>query len=160
MEIWELTDKFGEGAGVYYDRSSGEPIPEGYFFRVAEVWVKLGGQLLLTRRHPEKWAGLCWEVPGGGVLRDEDPICAASRELFEETGIAVSPGELTFLGRSAHQNALVYSYLAELNTAPVLNLQPSEVVDCKFVTPEEAEEMRGEMTVGTASRLENVKSLF
>lgn len=28
-----------------------------------------------------------WQMPQGGIDRDEDPLAAASRELFEETGI-------------------------------------------------------------------------
>ena len=160
MEIWELANEHGEGCGVLYDRNCGEPIPEGYYFRVAEVWVRLGDKILLTRRHPEKWAGLCWEVPGGGVLMGEEPVDAASRELFEETGISVAAADLVFIGSSTHQNAIVYSFFAELQDEPVLNLQPTEVVDYRFLTPDDAEQMRDEMTVGTSARLDIIKCRF
>lgn len=156
MEIWELTNERGEPQGVYYDRSLGEPIPDGYYFQVAEVWVVVDGRILVTRRHPDKWAGLMWEVPGGGVLRGESPICAASRELGEEVGISAPVSELIPLEVTTHGNALVYSFLTRLKYTPVLRLQPTEVVDYRLLLPDELDSLTGEMTVGTVERLPHV----
>ena len=36
-----------------------------------------------------------WFTPGGGIDADEDARAAAVRELFEETGLRLSPGELS-----------------------------------------------------------------
>jgi 8-oxo-dGTP pyrophosphatase MutT (NUDIX family) len=44
-----------------------------------------------------------WDIPKGVAEADEDFPVAAARELFEETGLAVSPDELIELG--------VHSYL-------------------------------------------------
>ncbi|MBQ8529034.1 MAG: NUDIX hydrolase [Clostridia bacterium] len=152
-ELWELVNELGEGSGVIYNRESGEPFPEGLYFRVVEVWVKVSDKLLITQRHPNKWRGLSWEVPGGGVILGEVPRESAARELFEETGISALPEELSLLGTSFHGAAMIYSYYLELRGQPNLTLQPTEVVDYKYLTLPEAT-LVSELTPGTKIRLE------
>ena len=56
------------------------------------------GRFLVTRRSAEKrWGAGMWELPGGGVQAGETGAEAAARELAEETGLAVSPGEARLL---------------------------------------------------------------
>ena len=49
-----------------------------------------GPQVLLTLRSAEVHQGGTWSVPGGAIDAGEDPHAAASREVFEELGIAVA----------------------------------------------------------------------
>lgn len=51
------------------------------------------GRILLQRQPP----GHGWSVPGGLLGRGEEPVVAAARELFEESGVRVAPGDLTAL---------------------------------------------------------------
>ena len=51
------------------------------------------GRLLLVRRGREPGAGL-WSLPGGRIEPGETPAEAATREVFEETGLQVSVGRL------------------------------------------------------------------
>lgn len=38
-----------------------------------------------------------WSLPGGGIKRHEQPVVAARRELFEETGIDIPESQLRFV---------------------------------------------------------------
>jgi 8-oxo-dGTP diphosphatase len=51
------------------------------------------GRLLLVQRANEPGRGL-WSVPGGRVEPGEDDAAALVREMFEETGLQVTPGAL------------------------------------------------------------------
>jgi 8-oxo-dGTP diphosphatase len=51
------------------------------------------GRLLLVQRANEPGRGL-WSVPGGRVEPGEDDATAVAREMLEETGLVIEPGEL------------------------------------------------------------------
>lgn len=51
------------------------------------------GRLLLGRRAIEPYRGM-WDIPGGFLGEHEHPLAALRRELREETGLDVEPGEL------------------------------------------------------------------
>jgi 8-oxo-dGTP diphosphatase len=53
------------------------------------------GRVLLARRAGEPFRGY-WDLPGGFLEEGEHPLDALRRELREETGLEVEPGE--FLG--------------------------------------------------------------
>jgi len=53
------------------------------------------GRILLARRAGEPGAGL-WDLPGGFMDEGEEPLDTLRRELREETGLEIEPGE--FLG--------------------------------------------------------------
>lgn len=53
------------------------------------------GRVLLGRRASDPGRGL-WDIPGGFLEEQEDPISGLRREFLEETGLAVEPED--FLG--------------------------------------------------------------
>ena len=59
------------------------------------------GRLLLLRQPP----GRGWGLPAGLLRRGEPPVVGAARELAEETGVRLSPHDLT----PATPNAIVHA---------------------------------------------------
>ena len=59
---------------------------------VCALVVDEAGRVLLARRAREPRAGL-WDVLGGFMGEDEQPFDTMRRELLEETGLEVEPGE-------------------------------------------------------------------
>ena len=89
-ELWDLYDIDRQPLSRTIQR--GEALPEGTY-HLAVFNTK--GDILLTQRAQEKsqYPG-CWEIPGGCAQAGETSLEAACRELREETGIVVQPGEL------------------------------------------------------------------
>jgi len=50
--------------------------------------------LLMRGGDPARPGLRWWFTPGGGLLDEEAPAVGAARELFEETGLRVDPGDL------------------------------------------------------------------
>jgi len=61
---------------------------------VAAGLIFRDGKLLITQRYPEAHLGGLWEFPGGKREPNESFRECLKRELAEELGIEVDPGEL------------------------------------------------------------------
>ena len=53
-----------------------------------------GGEVLLTRMSSRTRIEGRWTLPGGGIDHGEDPRDALRREVYEETGLHVEPGQV------------------------------------------------------------------
>ena len=140
-ELWDAYDRDGNPLG--FDLVRGEPLPEGAYHLVVEVLaVTNDGQVLLTKRHPDKAWGGCWEYTGGSVVKGETPVQGALRELREETGIAVSPEDLhpvyvdtwpETAGMGAG-SSIYHSFVTFFDPAEqTIRLQEGETVDYKLL---------------------------
>lgn len=70
--------------------------------RVRVIMMNDQDEVLLVKG----WFGRqSWELPGGGIERDEEPLEAAIRELHEETGLLAHDRDLQFLGEFRHEDA-------------------------------------------------------
>jgi len=65
-------------------------------------------EVVLVRQFRWGAAELSWEIPGGIVERDEDPVAAGLRELREETGYVARSGRL--LGRCRPNPAILNNH--------------------------------------------------
>jgi 8-oxo-dGTP pyrophosphatase MutT (NUDIX family) len=92
-------------------------IPEHVYFLlcVKVIVVNANNELLLLQRSDKTSRAHGWDFAGGGVDKGENPLDAAMREVFEETGLSVSDlkilstshghtdgGEYVMIGYSAH----------------------------------------------------------
>ena len=139
MEIWDLYDREGKKTGKTWERTFGgfKQIPEGYYHMVADILVRhTDGTYLLTKRDMSKdvYPGY-WEASGGGsAVTGEEPLEAAERELFEETGLTPIHMELVSHTFSDRSHSMFYSYLAIVDAdKDSVVLQEGETVDYKWV---------------------------
>lgn len=91
MELWDLYTEERELTGKIHVR--GEELPENLFHLVVHVWIKNSkGQYLISQRAADRpTCPLMWETVGGSVLKGENSLQGALREVKEEVGIDLSP---------------------------------------------------------------------
>jgi 8-oxo-dGTP diphosphatase len=86
------------------------------------------GRLLLVQRANEPGRGL-WSVPGGRVEPGEDDAAALVREMFEETGLQVTPGAL--VGRVVRGPYGIADYRCTVVSGPLR--AGDDALDARFV---------------------------
>jgi 8-oxo-dGTP diphosphatase len=103
----------------------------------AGVRVEKDGKLLLVQRGIDPWQG-CWHMPAGYLEVDEEPVDAATREAFEETGLHVNIKDVLKIytySDDPRGNGIVLIYDAVVLDG---NLSSSfETIKAEFFLPEE-----------------------
>lgn len=93
------------------------------------------GRILLVRH---TYGSRAWDLPGGGVKRDEAPLTAARREMGEELGLASAPwrdaGQLR--GTESFRQDVIHCFRADLSTAEV-TADPVELATTAWFSPSE-----------------------
>lgn len=141
-EYWDLYD--GAGQKTVGKHLRGTEIPEGGFHKVVHIWIQNSkGELLIQKRSdkvdncPGEWA-----ATGGSVQAGEEPLLTAVRELYEELGITVVPGELRYCLMIRRKNAFCYVYVLRKDIKiEDLMLQECEVAAAEWMSPETVERM-------------------
>lgn len=103
----------------------------------ARVIVLVGDEVLLVKDRSELWFDdTRWSLPGGGIHRNESPVEGGARELLEEVGVLVRPGQIEQFG---HERVSEYglSYdgyfmFVRLPAKPELKLQRLEVARAEW----------------------------
>lgn len=89
-ELWDVYDKDRRPLGKTHPR--GVPLPTGEYHLIVLVMLQNDkGELLITRRAPNKGFPNMWEFTGGSALAGDDSLTSALREMREETGIELDP---------------------------------------------------------------------
>ena len=142
-EIWDILNEKGCLTGKTTVRGIGALKP-GEYHLVVHIWVVSDdGKILIQQRsQAKKLMPGEWAATGGAAISGEDSYKAASRELFEELGIASTPETLNKIFRIKRRNSLLDVWTINCNT-PVskLTLQESEVASAKWVTLPELKAM-------------------
>lgn len=114
---------------------------------VGVVPVTEDGRFLINKQYKHGIGLEVLEFPAGGIDEDEDdPLLTAHRELMEETGYSVEPGQIEFL---AHMLAnptgavtRIWWYLARnVRKTGSQKLDPAEEIENFLVTPHELLDM-------------------
>jgi len=141
MELNDIYDAHRNLTGRTHRR--GTRWKKGEYGLVVCVWVYDGkGNVLMTRRAPEKTVPGTWENSGGAAKAGETSLEAIVRELREETGICASAEEFELIDSGTDQNTH-YDYYCLRRYVPIgqVILQPGETDDAKWVSLQEVHQM-------------------
>lgn len=141
MEWNDIYDKDRHLTGRIHKR--GTRWRRGEYGLVVCVWVYDGaGNLLMTRRAPEKSFPGTWENSGGAAKAGETSLQAIARELFEETGIRAEEAEFELIGTDCDKN-IFYDFYCLKRQTPLdeIILLPGETDAVRWVTLEEVHRM-------------------
>lgn len=134
-EIWDAYDKEGNKLG--FDQFRDEPIPEGVYHIVVEIYtVTENNEVLITQRYQNKPWALKWEVTGGSILKGETPEQGAIRELMEETGIKVTDSDLNFVYSYIYKDipSIYKCFVVFINKEKIkIQLQEGETIDYRYL---------------------------
>ena len=99
-------------------------------------------RVLLVRRGKQPAKG-DWAIPGGRVELGESMRAAAAREVLEETGISIQPGELIYYFETIqpdHNGKIQFHYVIFDFMATYLAGEPhpqDDALDARWVAPAE-----------------------
>ena len=90
MELWDL---YSENREIIGEHIRGNKLPEKGFHLVVHVWIKNSkGEYLISQRAKNRLTfPLMYECVGGSVLKGENSLEGAIREVQEEVGINLNP---------------------------------------------------------------------
>lgn len=112
-EVWGLLDENGNVTGEKFVRCKDcyKIIPQGRYHLVVDATVvHKDGTILMTKRSNEKdvYPGYWEPRAGGSAVEGESAEVAATRELFEETGIRAGKMELINVSKSDNHGVFLF----------------------------------------------------
>lgn len=82
-----------------------------------------------------------WDLPGGGIGRNEAPIDAVIREAQEEINVALDPAALAQVHEETTYHAYCHDHLrifqVELPALPEVRIDGREIIAAAFMQPEQ-----------------------
>ena len=101
--------------------------------KVSTVFIEADGKILFLLRKKCKLSPNTWGVPGGKIEKDETPVEALLRELWEEIKLQSSPKDITFIQslyvHHPKMNYELYLFRWILSSMPVVTLDHREHTD-------------------------------
>ena len=144
-EIWDLYTKYREKTGK--EQIRGKEIPQGFYHMVVHVWIRnRQGQYLMAQRAESQIAfPLMWECVGGAVLKGENSIDGAIREVKEEIGLDLDPADGKMVFSKIRETAcgkpvqdIMDVWLFEYDGESQLEKATTkEAADCKWMSADE-----------------------
>ncbi|MEJ7566713.1 MAG: NUDIX domain-containing protein [Gaiellaceae bacterium] len=101
--------------------------------------IERDGRILLGRRAFDPAAG-CWGLPGGFLDEGEEPLVGLRREVREETGLEVEPGELFGMWMQPHAERTVLCILWLATVLGGVQAAADDIVELGWFAPDELPE--------------------
>lgn len=135
-EIVDLYDIKGNLLHIQVPR--GEKLPSGQYYLVVTAIIRnKDGELLISRRSPEKKGAGLLETAGGLVTAGENSLEGICREVGEELGLELPTESFKFVKRYTFETERRYHFDVWENTVEVdpktLKLQVEEVSEAMWM---------------------------
>ena len=112
-------------------------IPDTVAFSAAGCFVFFENNLLIIQRQIGKSYAKHWAIPTGKLEEGETPVDCIVRELREELGLIVNPGDVSFVSENHVDPGsgafAFYSFALDLPERPHLTVKPDEVRSVEWV---------------------------
>ncbi len=143
-ELIDIYDENNNETGI--EKMKSEAHIKGLWHRCAHIWIynSVGEVLFQLRSDDKDFYPNRWDVSAAGHIgAGESPEVGAAREVEEELGIPVKPGDLKFYGirpmeirfKEMKNNEFFYTYFLKYDgSAEDLILQEEEVDAVKFMS--------------------------
>lgn len=106
----------------------------------ATLFNETGDQLLMVENRGDH--GDYYTLPGGTVERDETLHTAITREVLEETGFTIIPGDIVHLAEAffpqAGEHCLFFFFVGEITSGQLKTNVPEEISGLVWMDHEEA----------------------
>lgn len=150
MEYWDVYDVQGNKTGRVRPKGDAFAPDERHLAMELWIWNSRGEVLLQKRADTVEILPGMWALTTGRMRAGEDGLSGCLREAAEELGLALHPSEPRLVRRILREgeSMLWEIYRADRDIDPAsLRLQPEEVSDVRWVSPETFREMvrRGEL---------------
>lgn len=114
----------------------------GTFHDVVSVVLVRDDHVLLVHRAPDRfWGAGAWDLPGGHIESGETSTEAATREAFEELGVAVRVTPSSLFARLEGVDYRVAYYLVDSWVGEPANAAPAEHVAVRWWPRDDLEDL-------------------
>lgn len=148
MEIWDLYDI---NRNIIGEHIRGNEMPDNGYHLVVHVWIKNSkGQYLIAQRSASRENNpLKWECSGGSVLKGENSMQGALREVKEEVGVDLdnTRGKVIFSHTRGIINGNKFNDIMDVwlfeydGEAQLDKATTDEVAQTKWLYPDEIKEL-------------------
>ena len=129
--------------GRIIERKDGEIINDNEFILAVQCWIiNAQNKILLTQRKKSKKDGEMWEPTSGLVQSGENSIQGIKRELKEEIRVEIDSANIILFKTAKEKHTYRDIYIIKKDIPiETLKFNDDEVVDAKYVTIEELNQM-------------------